>query len=418
MTMQLAQRLYEGVDIDGSPTALITYMRTDSTNLSGESVAAARKFIQKNYPKYLPDKPKGYRSKSRNAQEAHEAIRPTDPLRTPASLRGKIDLKQWKLYDLIWKQTIACQMTDEVRQRAIFNLQNSRKDEFTGSLAWTTHLGFKAVTEPDLEEKTGVQGLWQEGDRMHLRDIFYIQKFTQPPSRYSPSSLIKKLEELGIGRPSTYATIISTLHDRAYVEDNNKTLIPTTLGMKINGILTENFTQVTSAEMTASMEEDLDEISRGESDYQKVLDDFWWDFKQQVESKQPELKNERQKYRDTETDVRCPKYGDKMVLKMGRFGEYYQNPNHPECMYPKNFREYEAALKKALEEFGHLTKGLKCEECGKDLIVRVSKKSLKAYIACPDYKVGNKHTVKSIKELQGGGSPTDKPKRSFKKRKK
>jgi DNA topoisomerase-1 len=170
--------------------------------------------------------------------------------------------------------------------------------------------------------------------------------------------------------------------------------------------------------MTAEMEEDLDEISRGESDYQKVLDDFWWDFKKQVESKQPELKNERQKYRDTETDVRCPKYGDKMVLKMGRFGEYYQNPNHPECMYPKNFREYEAALQKAQEDFTHLTKGLKCEECGKDLIVRVSKKSLKAYIACPDYKVGNKHMVKSLKELQGGGSSDEKPKRSFRKKKK
>lgn len=418
MTMQLAQRLYEGVDINGTPTALITYMRTDSTNLSSESVEATRQFIQKNYPKYLPEKPKSYRSKSRNAQEAHEAIRPTDPLRTPSSLKGKIDPKQWKLYDLIWRQTIACQMTDEVRQRAVFSLQNSRKDEFSGSLSWTTHLGFKAVVEPDLIEQTGVQNLWREGDRMYLKDIFYFQKFTQPPSRYSPSSLIKKMEELGIGRPSTYASIISTLQDRAYVEDNNKTLIPTTLGIKINGILTENFTQVTSAEMTASMEEDLDEISRGESDYQKVLDEFWWSFKKEVEEKSGGLKSERQKYRETETDVIDPKYGDKMVLKVGRFGEYYQNPQHPESMYPKNFREYQVALKKAQEDYGHLTKGLKCEECGKDLIVRVSKKSLKPYIACPDYRVGNKHTVKSIKELQGGVSRESKPGRTFKKKKK
>ncbi len=405
-TMQIAQKLYEGVEIDGLPTALITYMRTDSTNLSDDSIQACREFIAKNYPQYLPSKAKIYQSKIRNAQEAHEAIRPTDPLRTPASLKGKLDLQQWKLYDLIWKQTIACQMTDEVRQRATFVLQNSRQDEFSGSIAWTTHLGFKVIMDDSLTEEKDGKNLLHQGDKMYLQEIFYFQKFTQPPARYSPASLVKKMEELGIGRPSTYATIISTLHEREYVQENDKTLIPTSLGMKINEILTTNFTQVTSSEMTAKMEDDLDRISKGEADYETVLNDFWWDFKKLVESKAEDLKKDRKKYRDTETEVRCPKYGDKMILKIGKFGEYYQNPNHPECIYPKNFREYESALQKAQEEFGHLAKGLVCEECGKPLIVRVSKTTLKPYIACPDYKVGNKHTVKSIKSLQVGEPDT------------
>ncbi len=404
MTMQIAQKLYEGVEIDGSPTALITYMRTDSTNLSDDSIQACREFIAQNYPQYLPPKAKFYQSKSRNAQEAHEAIRPTDPLITPASLKGKLDQQQWKLYDLIWKQTIACQMTDEIRQRVTFVLQNNRQDEFTGFITWTTHLGFKAIMDDSLTEEKEGKSLLRQGDKMYLQEIFCFQKFTQPPTRYSPASLVKKMEELGIGRPSTYATIISTLYERGYVQENNKTLIPTSLGMKINEILTTTFTQVTSSEMTAKMEDDLDRISKGEIDYETVLNDFWWDFKKLVDSKSETLKRDRQKYRDTETEVRCPKYGDKMILKIGKFGEYYQNPNHPECIYPKNFKEYEAALKEAQAKFGNLAEGLFCEECGKPLIVRVSKTTLKPYIACPDYKIGNKHTIKSIASLQVGES--------------
>lgn len=391
ITMQLAQKLYEGVDINGEPTALITYMRTDSVNLSAESVEAARKFIQKNYKEFLPDKPKYYKSKSRNAQEAHEAIRPVNPLLTPSELTGKIEPRMIKLYELIWKQTIASQMTDEIRLRISFDLENSRKDQFSGSIAWTTHLGFKALTGEEVSTKP--KSSYQEGEKLYLHEIFYSQKFTKPPSRFSPASLIKKMEELGIGRPSTYATIISTLQDREYVENKQNTMFPTVLGIKINDLLSENFTEVTSPVMTANMEEDLDEISRGAKDYEQVLSDFWWDFKNKVETKSEQLKQEKNKYKSSQTDLLCPTCQAKMELKIGRFGEYYQCMDHKEHIFAKNFREYEIALREARSVYNKQTEGKICTECKKDLIVRVSKSSLKPYIACPDYQVGNKHTV-------------------------
>jgi DNA topoisomerase I len=393
-TMSLAQKLYEGINIDGEPTGLITYMRTDSFNLSNDSLLAARKFISQNFSEFLPQKSKFYKSKSRNAQEAHEAIRPTDPLRTPESLKNKIDTQQWKLYNLIWKQMLASQMTDETRQRVSFSVQNAQKDEFSGSIAWTISAGYKALFPELISPKKDFK--LQVEEVIFLDKVYYKQSFSKPPARYSPASLIKKMEELGIGRPSTYASIISTLHDRTYVQDENRVLIPTTLGMKVNTLLSENFDLVTSSKLTAVMEENLDKISRGEKEYKQVLADFWWSFKEEVENKQTNLKTNREKYTTAKSDVKCPKYGDLMVLKVGRFGEYYQNPNHLECIYPKNFREYEIALKDAQQKFADQILDKKCQECSKDLIVRVSKASLKPYIACSEYKVGNKHTVMPI----------------------
>jgi DNA topoisomerase-1 len=397
-TMRLAQKLYEGIDIDGSPTALITYMRTDSTNLSSESLSATRSFISKKYPNYLPEKARFYSSKSKNAQEAHEAIRPTDPLRTPDSLKAKIPQPEWKLYDLIWRQTIACQMTDQKRQRYTFDLENSAKALFRGSVAWTTHAGFKAIWDPSVreEEQQAHNVSFTEGSKMNLSELLTLQNFTNPPSRYSAASLIKKLEELGIGRPSTYASIISTLNDRQYVETNGGSMKPTTLGMKVSDLLTDNFSEVTGSQFTAEMESNLDKISRGEETYEKLLEDFWWNFKRHVDGTQDAVADMRTKYAKSETDVIDPKHGDKMVLRVGRFGEYYQNPKHPEVMYPKNFRELAVAEKEAHEKFDSQAEGLKCEECGKPLIVRVSKSSLNPYIACPDYRVGNKHTVMPV----------------------
>ena len=394
ITMQLAQKLYEGIDIDGSPTALITYMRTDSVNLSSESIEIARSFIKQTYPSCLPSSPKYYKSRSKNSQEAHEAIRPTNPSLSPQKLQGKLEPRLHKLYSLIWKQMVGSQMTDETKERAYFDLENDQKDMFSGSFAWTTHPGYKVLSDEKLITSNTLN--IKLNQVLFLQEVEYIQKFTQPPSRFSPASLIKKLEELGIGRPSTYASIISTLHDREYVEDKSQSLIPTSLGMKINTLLVENFTEVTGAELTAKMEDELDGISRGEKEYVTVLENFWTDFKNQVETKTPELKLERAKYTSSETDVVDPKFGDKMVLKVGRFGEYFQNPNHLEIMYPKNFRELEVAQKEAHLQYDSQAKGQICTECKKELIVRVSKSSLNAYIACTEYKVGNKHTVTSI----------------------
>ncbi len=451
-TMRAAQKLYEGVAIDGQQQALITYMRTDSVNLSAESILKARSYIKSKYPKFLPEKPNHYTSKSRNAQEAHEAIRPVDPTLSPDRLKGKIDSNLFRLYELIWKRMISSQMTSEVRQRFTFELENQVKDKFQGSVAWTTEPGFQAVwSNKKVEEASELDKLYQKNQKFNLRELNLLQNFTSPPSRYSPASLIKKMEELGIGRPSTYATIISTLHDRQYVEDNPKTLIPTFLGRKVCEVLVDNFEQVTNSELTAELENNLDKISRGESKYEKVLDEFWSEFKKQVEEREPKIIENKNKYRESQTKVKDPKYGNEMVLKFGRFGAYYENPNYPESRYPvdfrekaekleqtkkelgedlenikcpecgaemelkvgrfgeyfqcldvkdhkfpKNFREYNIALKEAKDKFSSQTKNKTCEVCGKDLIVRVSKSSLKPYIACPDYKVGNKHTVINV----------------------
>ncbi len=396
--MRLSQKLYEGITIDGHQVGLITYMRTDSTNLSADSLEAARSYISKNYPDSLPEKAKFYKSKSRNAQEAHEAIRPTDPLRTPESIKGKIDQQEWRLYDMIWRQMIASQMEDEQRLRFTIELENKVKDSFKGSVAWTIKPGFKAVLGniKTVDNPEKLQASFALGSKKHLDQLLAMQYFTAPPSRYSAASLIKKLEELGIGRPSTYASIISTLHDREYVESFGSSIAPTSLGERIATLLIDNFTEVTEAQLTAQLENQLDKISLGETGYVDVLKTFWVDFDSRVEAKKLEIKDFKQKYQSQETEVEDPKHGDKMVLKVGRFGEYYQNPNHPEVMYPKNFRELAIAEKQAQIEYADQAKGLKCEECQKDLIVRVSKATLNAYIACPEYRVGNKHSVKPI----------------------
>ncbi len=394
VTMGIAQKLYEGVDIDGSPTALITYMRTDSVNLSNDAITAARKYITGRFPEYLPEKPKYYKSKSRNAQEAHEAIRPTNIALTPDQLKSKLEPRMHKLYELIWKQTVASQMTDEVRERFSFELENDRKDGFNGSVAWTVHIGFKALTGEEVNTHKDI--LLQKGQNLFLHELIYNQKTTKPLSRYSPASLIKKLEELGIGRPSTYASIISTLHDREYVSDEKNVMQPTALGMKINQLLSENFEQVTSSKLTANMEDQLDEISRGENNYIRVLSGFWSDFKTQVESKSLELKDNKQKYKSSETDVTCPTCDSAMELKIGRFGEYFQCLSAKEHIFPKNFKEYAAAFASAQENFVPQLNGRLCEICKKPLVVRVSKSSLKPYIACADYMVGNKHTVTDV----------------------
>lgn len=393
-TMRLAQRLYEGVDIDGSPTALITYMRTDSLSLSQDSLQAAHDIIRSQYSEHSYGSFRFYKNKSKNSQEAHEAIRPTDPMRTPDQLKGKLDQRQWKLYDLIWKRMIASQMADEVRSRVTFELTNDSEDAFKGSVSWTVRPGYKVLFPSLIKAKPPIT--LSEGQTVYLHELDYSQHFTKPPSRYSQASLIKKLEELGIGRPSTYATIISTLIDREYVENQKSQMKPTALGMKVSDLLTDNFERVTSSDLTAQMEDKLDEISRGEKEYEDVLSEFWWGFKEEVETKSAKITENRDQYRSSETDEKCPLCLGGMDLKIGRFGEYFQCQTHAEHKFQKNYKEYNQALDVARTEYADQTKGQVCKECGKDLIVRVSKSSLKPYIACPEYKVGNNHTVESI----------------------
>jgi DNA topoisomerase I len=393
--MSMAQKLYEGIDIAGTPTALITYMRTDSVTLSGEAIAGARAAIEKVYPAALPEAPRYYKSKSKNAQEAHEAIRPTDMALTPAKLLGKIEQRMWKVYELIWKRTVASQAKDEEKQRVSFSMTNDRQDSFSGSIAWTTFPGYKQIL--GVECIMAPREQVTEGQTWYLETLLAQQHFTKPPSRYSAASLIKKLEELGIGRPSTYASIISTLLDRSYAEQNGSSLQPSTLGRRVDLLLRDHFQNVISSDLTADMESNLDKISRGEEEYVEMLSKFWTGFKPHVDQITGELaEGGAEKYRKTDTDVVCPTCESEMSLRMGRFGEYFQCAAVVEHRFPKNFREYNTTLTQAQEEFAEQTKGQKCTECQENLIVRVSKSSLKPYIACPEYRVGNKHTVMAV----------------------
>jgi DNA topoisomerase I len=401
-TMGVAQKLYEGVDISGTPTALITYMRTDSYNLSQDAITAIRKWIQANEPEVLPKEPNFYAKKAKNAQEAHEAIRPVDITIHPDSLLGKIDDDMQKLYNLIWKQTVACQMTPEIKEILQIKLTNTDKYEFTGSLSWTKDKGYKVLFPNMITYKPKNINL-ELGDVSFLNKIETFQKFTQPPSRFSQASLIKELEKLGIGRPSTYASIITTLYDREYVVNNTvskSTLQPTNLGIKIIEILEKFLPDLTSSVFTAQMEDKLDEIANctggvEEMDkmYVQSIQHFWDPLKAKVEEQMGAAILNRDEFKTSQSDEKCPTCGSEMVLKLGRFGDYLQCQAVVEHRFKPNYREVESALKLAQESFNDQAIGHKCEDCSKDLIVRVSNSTLNPYIACPDYRVGTKHSI-------------------------
>jgi DNA topoisomerase I len=393
-TMSYAQKLYEGVSIDGQPTALITYMRTDSVNLSEDAIKAIREHIGANYPDALPITPNLYTSKSKNAQEAHEAIRPTNINITPTSVRSKLDPELYKLYNLIWCQTMACQMKEEKREILTIELENSKEALFSGSVSWTTFPGYKLVF-PELITPKPDNINFTKGASTSLNQLNQFQKFTTPPSRYSQASLIKELEELGIGRPSTYASIIATIQDREYVE-KGASMKPTPLGMKIAELLDSLLPNLTSSTLTADMEDRLDQIANGKAEYIATLNHFWLPLKAKVDGEMKDVINIRQQFSTMETDEKCPTCNSDMELKIGRFGDYLQCKEVKEHRFAKNYKEYNLALAEATNLYNEQTKGKKCEVCGKDLIVRVSKSTLNPYIACPDYTVGNKHSITSV----------------------
>ncbi len=264
------------------------------------------------------------------------------------------------------------------------------------------------MPSPDSQKSKANKTNISLGQKFNLGKLLVTQKYTQAPFRFSAASLIKQLEELGIGRPSTYASTISTLQDRGYVEAGN-TMKPTTLGTKVDKILVDNFTRVTDSQMTADMESSLDKISEGQKTYVDVLDDFWWDFKKDIESKSESITGNRDLYRSTATDLPCPTCGSGMELKIGRFGEYFQCLETREHQFAKNFREYNLALVQAQEIYQDQLPGKVCTECSKNMIIRVSKASLKPYIACSEYRVGNKHTITNI-ILPGQEDKANKPK--------
>lgn len=326
-TMRTAQQLYEGIDLGSGPVGLITYMRTDSVALASEAIAELRAFIEQRYGKdKLPDSPRQYKTKSKNAQEAHEAIRPTSCLRVPEEIRGHLSEEQFRLYQLIWQRTVACQMIHALIDTISVDLAAEPTSFFRATGSTVRDPGFLAVYEEGLDdqkiEKENPLPPLTEGEAIQLKDIEATQHFTEPPPRYSEATLVKTLEEYGIGRPSTYASIISTLLAREYVEIDRLRFIPTDIGRIVNKFLTEHFTQYVDYDFTANLEDQLDEISRGETTWEPVLDQFWQPFSKLVDEKMDNVqRSDVLQARELGLD---PKTGKPVSVRMGKFGPFVQ----------------------------------------------------------------------------------------------
>ncbi|NIL93912.1 MAG: DNA topoisomerase I [Woeseiaceae bacterium] len=332
-TMRVAQKLYEGIELPGEGNVgLISYMRTDSVTLAAVAVDEIREAIADRYGKEnVPDEPREFKNKSKNAQEAHEAIRPTSVARTPDSIKSALDEDQFKLYSLIWKRTMACQMVPAVFDTVAIDLAAGPVDDghrFRANGSVLVEPGFMAVYKEGHDDA----GKDDEGDRLlpeiaegdviSLDELRPEQHFTEPPPRFTEASLVKTLEEYGIGRPSTYASIIATLKNREYVEMDSKRFIPTDIGRIVNGFLTDHFTQYVDYDFTARLEDDLDAVSLGEKEWVPLLDDFWRPFKQLCTDKEESVTREQvAQARELGTD---PKSGKPVTVRMGRYGPFVQ----------------------------------------------------------------------------------------------
>jgi len=336
-TMRTAQSLYEGVDIGGQTVGLITYMRTDSVNLANEAVAEIRDYIKNNFASdYLPSKQPVYKSKSKNAQEAHEAIRPTSILRTPDSLRDHLNIDQMRLYEMIWKRTLASQMSPARFDTVSVDIRLSSDDTlFRASGQTLVFPGFIGVYMEDVddaeEEDSAKLPPLNEGDVLPVDKLYGEQHFTQPPPRFSEASLVKALEEYGIGRPSTYATIISTLQAREYATLDKKRFIPTDVGRVVIKFLNEHFTRYVDYGFTAHLEDELDDISEGKRDWIPVLDEFWKGFNKLIGEKKDVDRPGTEILEEA-----CPKCGKPLSKRLGKRGSFIGCTGYPECDYTRS----------------------------------------------------------------------------------
>ena len=369
-TMSIAQQLYEGVDIAGEGTVgLITYMRTDSLRLSDEATAAARDFILSRYgANYYPGKPRVYKTKS-GAQDAHEAIRPSNVNLTPEDVKKDLTAEQYKLYKLIWSRFLACQMASAIYDSVSIEV-TSAGYTFRATHSSLKFSGYTAVyvEGKDEEEETFQSPLpdLKEGETVELKGLKPDQHFTQPPGRYTEATLIKALEEKGIGRPSTYAPTISTILDREYVVKEGRALRPTPLGEVVTGLMKDKFTDIVDTAFTANMEEQLDEVETGKVDWKSLLTQFYGDFEKELKQAEADLDGERIKVPDEVSDVICPKCGRNLVYKSGRFGRFLACPGWPECDHTQPI---------VVEMPG------KCPKCGGKILKKTSKRGF-AYYGC------------------------------------
>jgi DNA topoisomerase-1 len=375
-TMMVAQTLYEGVKTDQGITGVITYMRTDSLNIAAEAIEGAREHILNSYgKKYLPEKPKYYKSKSKGAQEAHEAIRPTILSFTPQIAKGFLKPDELKLYTLIYNRFIASQMTDALfeSQSIIFE---SKSAKFKASGRKLVFDGFyRVMGSSDKDKLLPDLKLNQE---VELSELKANQHFTEPPSRYSEASLIKKLESLEIGRPSTYAPTISILTARNYIEIEKKQLIPTEVAFQVIEMLEKHFANIVDSNFTSAMEENLDEIAEGKKDWQKVLWDFYNPFIKEIEEGKKKIKSQKVAI---PTGEKCPQCGEELLKRKGRYGEFIACSGFPKCKYTQNVGgdDKEGRVKANLT----VLEGVKCPECESDIVERKSRRG--KFYGCSAY---------------------------------
>lgn len=381
-TMRTAQSLYEGVDTGSGTIGLITYMRTDSVTLANEAIEEIRGFIATKYgKKNVPDKPRIYKTKAKNAQEAHEAIRPTSVMRTPDSLKDALNKDQYKLYNLIWKRTVACQMIHATLHTVAVDFACGDGNLFRSTGSTIATPGFMSVY---LEGKDDGKGdddekmlpAMEKGDAIQLKTIRSEQHFTEPPPRYSEATLVRALEEYGIGRPSTYAAIISTLQNREYVEMDRRRFFPTDVGRVVNRFLTNHFPNYVDYEFTARMEDDLDAVSRGEKDWIPVMDHFWKPFIKLVKDKEKTVS--RADATTEAMDEKCPKCESPLLIRLGRRGRFVGCSTYPDCDYTRNLGEDNGEENKP-----EIVEDRSCPSCGSPLLIRTGKYG--KFIGCSSY---------------------------------
>ncbi|ADH86983.1 type I DNA topoisomerase [Desulfurivibrio alkaliphilus] len=395
-TMAQAQRLYEGIDLGKEgPVGLITYMRTDSTRVNDEALGMARDYIGSTYgADYLPAKPVQYKT-GKGAQDAHEAIRPTDVSRTPESLAGKLDKDMLALYTLIWKRFVASQMApaiyDQTSIRIAGGPEGRHELKATGSImrfpGFMT-LYVEAVDEtPEEGKQSGKGGKdallpdLQEGQLLKLNEITPKQHFTQPPPRYTEATLVKALEENGVGRPSTYAAILSTIVDKEYVRLTQRKFYPTDLGRMVNKLLVAHFPKVIDTDFTAKLEQELDEIETGKVDWVQVMREFYGPFQQNLEQAREEMK--AVKHSAIPTGLNCPQCESELVIKWGRKGEFLACSNYPECKHTQDFTRDEEGKIKPLEREAPEESGESCDKCGKPMVYKHGR--FGKFLACSGY---------------------------------
>ena len=363
-TMQVAQQLYEGVDIKGMGSrGLVTYIRTDSVRVAEGARSQAHEFIEANMGKEYIGSGKFTNKKNKDIQDAHEAIRPSDVTLDPEMLKESLTPEQYKLYRLIWQRFVASQMAPAVSDTVSVAIKNG-KYELKASGSTPKFDGWKKIYPASSGENGMNIPALEEGEELQAQDVIAEQKFTTPPPRFTEASLVKTLEELNIGRPSTYATIITTLGTRRYIKKEKKSLMPTQLGFDVTRILSEYFSDIVDAQFTAQMEGDLDKVEEGKKSWGSVLDEFYGGFATTLAKAEEDMKDVHMKIPDEETDIVCEKCGRNMVIKTGRYGKFLACPGFPECRNTKRI---------AVEMPGE------CPLCSGKILEKKSKKGKKFY---------------------------------------